>query len=134
MLLTVAPELGLEPAWSGEHGPAFGAVDVALRLPEGHGRKHVRLVVAVVAQVNLRAGLEAAQSTSGRADPSGGSVAMVTPYTHLVVPGQAVGTQATASGISTLHVQAVQVKAAQRSGGVIDDPWGQNQVQLGSGS
>lgn len=61
LLLTVAPELGLEPAWSGEHGPASGAVGVALRLPEGHGRKHVRLVVAVVAQVDLRAHLEAAQ-------------------------------------------------------------------------
>lgn len=39
----------------------FGAVGVALRLPEGHGRKHVCLVVAVVVQVDLRARLEAAQ-------------------------------------------------------------------------
>lgn len=54
----------------------------------------------------------------------GGSVAMATPSTDLVVPGQAVGAQATASGISTLHVEAVEVKAAERSGGVIDDSWG----------
>lgn len=49
---------------------------------------------------------------------------METPCTDLVVPGQAVGAQSTASGISTLHVQAVQVKAAQRSGGVVDYPCG----------
>lgn len=79
LVLTVAPELGLEPAWSRKHGPAFGAVSAALRLPEAHGRKHVRHVVAMVAQIDLRARLEAKrrgietpeqQSTSGRADPS----------------------------------------------------------------
>lgn len=61
LALTVAPELGLEPAWSRNHGPAFGAVSAALRLPEAHGRKHVRHVVAREAQIDLRARLEAKQ-------------------------------------------------------------------------
>lgn len=41
---------------------------------------------------------------------------------YLVVPGQAVGAQATASGVSTLHVEAVEVKAAELPGGVVDHP------------
>lgn len=41
---------------------------------------------------------------------------------YLVVPGQAVGAQATASGVSTLHVEAVEIKAAELSGGVEDHP------------
>lgn len=78
-MLTITPELGQEPARSRQHGPAFGAVNAALRLPEAHGRKHVRHVVAEVAQIDLGARLEAKQrkiqmleqqSTSGRADPS----------------------------------------------------------------
>lgn len=41
---------------------------------------------------------------------------------YLVVPGQAAGAQATASGVGTLHVEAVEVKAAELSGGVEDHP------------
>lgn len=66
LLLTVSPELGLEPAWSRDHRPAPGAVNAALRLPEAHGREHVRHVVAMVAQINLGAGLEAEQSGTPR--------------------------------------------------------------------
>lgn len=62
LVLTIAPELGLEPAWSRKHRPAFGAVGASLRLPEAHGRKHVRHVVAMVTQVNLGAGLQAEQN------------------------------------------------------------------------
>lgn len=41
---------------------------------------------------------------------------------YLVVPGQTVGAQATAGGVGTGPVQAVEVEAAQLSGGVIEDP------------
>lgn len=56
---TVPPELCVEPAWAGQHRPASGAVMAALRLPEDHGWKHVRHVVAMVAQVDLGARLAA---------------------------------------------------------------------------
>lgn len=123
---TVTPELGLEPAWSRTHRPAFGAVALALRLAEAHGRKHVRHVVTAVAQVNLRARLEPEQNVSRNpvADRSTGAGMATTGREDLVVPGQTVGAQATAGGVGTGHVQAVEVEAAQLSGGVIDDPWG----------
>lgn len=42
---------------------------------------------------------------------------------YLVVPGQAVEAQPTPSGISTLQIQAVQVKTGQNPGGVVYDRW-----------
>lgn len=57
-LLTVTPELGFEPVWSWNHSPAFGAVKPAVSLSEGHGRKHVRHIVALIAQINLCARLK----------------------------------------------------------------------------
>lgn len=56
--LTVSPELEPEPARPGLHPPALGAVQLAGVLGEGHGGEHVRHVVALVAHLDLRAGLQ----------------------------------------------------------------------------
>ncbi len=60
-MLTVTPELGFEPVWSWNHSPAFGAVKIAVSLSEGQGRKHVRHIVALIAQINLCARLQPEQ-------------------------------------------------------------------------
>ncbi len=41
---------------------------------------------------------------------------------YLVVPGQAVEAQSTASGISTLQIQTVQVKTGQQPSSVVHNP------------
>lgn len=41
---------------------------------------------------------------------------------YLVVPGQTIGTQSTAGGVSTLHVEGVEVEAAELPAGVVDHP------------
>lgn len=64
-VLTVSPELGFEPVWSRQHGPAFGAVDISVALGEGHGREHVRHVVALIAQLDLCARLQPQANTVG---------------------------------------------------------------------
>ena len=55
--LTVSPVLGLEPARSRGDAPTLGAVRQPLRWGERHGREHVGHVVALVAQLDLRARL-----------------------------------------------------------------------------
>lgn len=55
---TVPPELDFEPAWSWNHTPALGAVNLPVLLSEGHRRKHVGHVVAIEAQLNLGACLQ----------------------------------------------------------------------------
>ena len=64
-LLTVSPILRFQPAGPWDHTPSLGAVRLAVPLREGHGRKHVRHVVAVIAQFNLCTRL---QTTERRLD------------------------------------------------------------------
>lgn len=49
---------------------------------------------------------------------------------YLIVPGQAVEAQSTASGISTLQIQTVQVKTAQHLGGVVHNPCTKMQLEI----
>lgn len=52
-MLTVTPELGLEPVRPRNHSPALGAVNFAVPLSEAHRKKHVCHIVALIAQINL---------------------------------------------------------------------------------
>lgn len=57
LLLTTAPEMGLQPQWSGVHTPLAEAVLFSGRISEGNLWEHVSRVVAVKGQVDLCAGL-----------------------------------------------------------------------------
>lgn len=57
-MLTIAPELSLQPARPWQYSPPLGTVLLSLLLGEWHRREHVGHIVALEAHLDLGAGLD----------------------------------------------------------------------------